>query len=79
MAYFIPIYCYIAVIYGVWTWMDFSYGNINHIYFMPKELYNSTKMNIVGCYINSLIIFILNPIYCIPMTIYWLFHIGREN
>lgn len=76
----IMLYCGIVAVCGAWTYIEcVGFEERSHTYFMPKELYNSTKMNIVGCYIISFITFVFNPIFCVPMTIYWLFHIGREN
>lgn len=51
-------------------------------FFTPNYIYHNTKMNIIGCYISSLVIILLLPIYCVPASIifflYFLFHIGRK-
>lgn len=53
------------------------------MFFTPKYIYDITEMNIFGCIICSLIIIILNPIYCIIAIVVWsiwkLFHIGRKD
>lgn len=55
----------------------------NRDFFTPAYLFDCTKMNWVGCFVTSLVIILLFPIYCIPATlffvVYWLFHIGRKE
>lgn len=53
--------------------------NITPFFFTPNKLYSLTKMNIIGCYITSIVFILLFPIYCIPSIIYLLFHIGRKT
>ena len=48
-------------------------------FFMPNHLYNLTKMNIVGCYISSIILFFIIPIYYIFYILFWSFHVGRKK
>lgn len=55
----------------------------DYFFFTPNHIYKNTKMNIIGCYITSIFIICLMPLYCLPASIiylmYWLFHIGRKD
>lgn len=43
----------------------------------PKELYDATNMNIVSCWVVS-ILYHLNPIVLLVKGIYYITHIGRK-
>lgn len=55
----------------------------DYFFFTPNYIYENTEMNIVGCYITSIFLMCLMPLYCLPASIiyliYWLFHIGRKD
>lgn len=54
-----------------------------YLFFTPNYIYENTEMNIIGCYITSIFLVCLMPLYCLPVSIiyliYWLFHIGRKD
>lgn len=54
-----------------------------YLFFTPNYIYENTEMNIIGCYITSIFLVCLMPLYCLPASIiyliYWLFHIGRKD
>lgn len=72
------IYIFYNVFLFLWLVPLVIYNDMQR-FFTPKYLYCNTKMNRVGCYISSLAITLLFPIYCVPASIiffiYWLFHI----
>lgn len=43
-----------------------------------KKIYEDTNMNLFGCILSSIAIFILNPIVSICWIVYWICHIGRK-
>lgn len=75
----IPLYVLINMAFFVYLVSLCLYCDVNWLFFAPSNLYKITNMNWIGCYICSLCIIILLPLYCIPVTIiwliYWLFHI----
>lgn len=48
-------------------------------YASPKDLYESSKMNIFGVILSSIGIFIICPTYYIFLFTYWICHIGRKE
>lgn len=63
---------------------DIFLGPYNdYLFFTPNHIYENTEMNIIGCYITSIFLMCLMPLYCLPASIiyliYWLFHIGRKD
>jgi hypothetical protein len=55
----------------------------NDLYFYPKYLYKTTNMNMFGCIMCSIVLFIANYLYCtiacIIHLIYWISHVGRKK
>lgn len=45
----------------------------------PKQMYESTNLNMFGCCVLWLIFFILNPILFICKFIGWIFTVGRKD
>lgn len=45
----------------------------------PKQIYDSSEMNMFGCIVVFLFMLVINPLYYIVYFIYWLFHAGREE
>lgn len=77
------IYTFIQIIGFLAIGLPLSDDQIKPMWFTPNNLYRSTKMNFFGCYISSLVICLLVPVYCVPAVviyfIYWIFHIGRKT
>lgn len=52
-------------------------------YFSPCYIYKNTEMNVIGCLLFSLVLFLTNYLYCTGATlvyiVYTLTHIGRKK
>ena len=51
----------------------------NYLYFSPKYIYECTEMNIVGCILTGIFLFIVDYGYGIIALTYYFLHIGRKN
>lgn len=45
---------------------------------LPHDLYKRTNMNMIGCVIVSILLFIVLPIVWIYRLLYIIFHLGRN-
>lgn len=45
---------------------------------LPHDLYKRTNMNMIGCVIVSILLFIVLPIIWIYRLLYIIFHLGRN-
>lgn len=49
------------------------------LFFTPKDLYQHSKMNAIGCLILYLLLMGLVPIFTVTGIIKWLFTVGRDK
>lgn len=49
------------------------------VFFTPKDLYQHSKINIVGCLVLYILFISLIPIFTIGGVIKWLFTVGRRD
>ena len=45
----------------------------------PKEIYESNDLNMFGCVVIFVIMFLVNPLFFIAHFIYWVFHVGNDQ
>lgn len=75
----------LSIIYALWA---IFFGAITIFYFadegepifcwFPTELYERTKMNVLGCIVSYILLLFINPIGCLGNLIYWITHVGRD-
>lgn len=70
---FLLTYISIIVAMFIVTIKDFD-----NVAVTPKEIYESNDLNMFGCVVIFVIMFLANPLFFIVHFIYWVFHIGND-
>lgn len=52
--------------------------NFENVAVTPKEIYESNDLNMFGCVVIFVIMFLVNPLFFIAHFIYWVFHVGND-
>ena len=76
--WFIILTLYIILILTL-GFLSFCDDNFEDFCTTPKEIYNTTNLNIVACFILWLLDFAVNPIPMIIHFISFLCHVGRKH
>ena len=58
-----------------WLHFEITYDTDNVYYLTPKYFYKTTYMNVFGCYLVTVILALLFPIYYLAMLVYWICHV----
>lgn len=73
------IICLYLCLHALFVLLYFYSDTALPVFFTPEELYQHSKMNIVGCLIVYLLFIILIPVFTIGGIIKWLFTVGRKD
>ena len=70
---FLLVYVSIIIAMFIVTIKDFE-----NVAVTPKEIYESNDLNMFGCVVIFVIMFLVNPLFFIAHFIYWVFHVGND-
>lgn len=70
---FLLVYVSIIIAMFIVTIKDFW-----NVAVTPKEIYESNDLNMFGCVVIFVIMFLVNPLFFIAHFIYWVFHVGND-
>lgn len=70
---FLLVYVSIIIAMFIVTIKDFE-----NVAVTPKEIYESNDLNMFGCVVIFVIMFLVNPLFFIAHFIYWVFHAGND-
>ena len=82
---FLMIYICIILVTFVWSFGVVSWQNDEEHWLNASiiTLYDNTRMNMFGCIMCSIVLFIANYLYCtiscIIHLVYWISHVGRKD
>lgn len=70
---FLLVYVSIIIAMFIVTIKDFE-----NVAVTPKEIYESNDLNMFGCVVIFVIMFLVNPLFFIAHFIYLVFHVGND-
>lgn len=70
---FLLVYVSIVIVMFIVTIKDFE-----NVAVTPKEIYESNDLNMFGCVVIFVIMFLVNPLFFIAHFIYLVFHVGND-
>lgn len=70
---FLLVYVSIIIAMFIVTIKDFE-----NVAVTPKKIYESNDLNMFGCVVIFVIMFLVNPLFFIAHFIYWVFHVGND-
>ncbi len=70
---FLLVYVSIVIAMFIVTIKDFE-----NVAVTPKEIYESNDLNMFGCVVIFVIMFLVNPLFFIAHFIYLVFHVGND-
>ena len=70
---FLLVYVSIIIAMFIVTIKDFE-----NVAEKKKKIYESNDLNMFGCVVIFVIMFLVNPLFFIAHFIYWVFHVGND-
>lgn len=71
---FLLVYVSIIIAMFIVTIKDFE-----NVAVTPKEIYESNDLNMFGCVVIFVVMFLVNPLFFIAHFLYWIFHIDMTD
>ena len=71
---FLLVYVSIIIAMFIVTIKDFE-----NVAVTPKEIYESNDLNMFGCVVIFVVMFLVNPLFFISHFLYWIFHIDMTD
>ncbi len=71
---FLLVYVSLIIAMFIVTIKDFE-----NVAVTPKEIYESNDLNMFGCVVIFVVMFLVNPLFFISHFLYWIFHIDMTD